>query len=446
MSINRIALKNFKCFRELDLTLPKITLLTGANSSGKSSVLYGLLAPFQSREFPLYLSPNGKYVNMGDFIEISFGNAESNEIRIDFSAQDAEGDKYEFKTGWIINPSNNLPKLNFLQVTSTLFEVKAIFNALNGKYSVHLQIYFNNDSNARNYFNVSKILVPLTRSGHISENNFSDFLTKRKRLEIKSIELQIETVDELLDDSEGTKNAVVGNIIRMVLNFIQEVDNDINFISSFRHQPERTYYQKAKSDNKVGRFGEGYIDQILEWQDRKSPKFAELGSIMTELTLLEAISAQKLTGGRFEIRVQAQKDGPWCSLADVGFGISQLLPIIVADLQLSSNSTLLVAQPEIHLHPSVQATLGDYLVRRANETNKRYILETHSEYLLNRLRLAIVKGEIEPSDIAVYYFSNLGSGSTTYPVEFTQDGQILGAPREFFDTYMMDVMEIALQA
>jgi len=446
MSINRIALRNFKCFRELDLNLPKITLLTGANSSGKSSVLYGLLAPFQSREFPLYLSPNGKYVNMGDFIEISFGNSESNEIRIDFSVQDTEGREYDFKTAWIIDPSNNLPRLNLLHVTSAHFEVKAALNPLDGKYSVHLQIDVNNDSNARNYFNVSKILVPLTRSGHINENNFSDFLTKRKELEIKSIELQIETVDELLDDSEGTKNAVVGNIIKIVLALIQDVDNDINFISSFRHQPERTYYQKAKSENKVGRFGEGYIDQISEWQDRKSPKFAELGSIMTELTLLQAISAKKLTGGRFEIRVQVQKEGPWCSLGDVGFGISQLLPIIVADLQLSSNSTLLVAQPEIHLHPSVQATLGDYLVRRANETNKRYILETHSEYLLNRLRLAIVKGEIEPSDIAISYFSNLGSGSTTYPVEFTQDGQILGAPREFFDTYMMDVMEIALQA
>ncbi|MGB0384917.1 MAG: AAA family ATPase, partial [Ardenticatenaceae bacterium] len=115
MSINRIALRNFKCFRELDLSLPKITLLTGANSSGKSSVLYGLLAPFQSREFPLYLSPNGKYVNMGDFIEISFGNSESNEIRIDFSVRDTEGDEYDFNTAWIIDPSNNLPRLNLLQ-------------------------------------------------------------------------------------------------------------------------------------------------------------------------------------------------------------------------------------------------------------------------------------------------------------------------------------------
>ena len=72
--INNISLKNFKCFQQTAINLSRITLLTGENSTGKSSVLYGLLAPFQSNDFPLYLSPNGRYVNMGDFKEISFNN------------------------------------------------------------------------------------------------------------------------------------------------------------------------------------------------------------------------------------------------------------------------------------------------------------------------------------------------------------------------------------
>jgi len=63
--INNISLKNFKCFQQTAINLSRITLLTGENSTGKSSVLYGLLAPFQSNDFPLYLSPNGRYVNMG---------------------------------------------------------------------------------------------------------------------------------------------------------------------------------------------------------------------------------------------------------------------------------------------------------------------------------------------------------------------------------------------
>jgi predicted ATPase len=153
-----------------------------------------------------------------------------------------------------------------------------------------------------------------------------------------------------------------------------------------------------------------------------------------------------LQGGRFELRVKTQKKGIWASLTDVGFGISHFLPIIVADLQLERTSTLLIEQPELHLHPSVQATLADYFIRQATTQDKQYIIETHSEYLLNRIRLAIVKEEIAPSDISVYFFENSQEGTITHEIEFTKDGQIKNAPQGFFDTYMMDVMNIALYA
>ena len=134
-------------------------------------------------------------------------------------------------------------------------------------------------------------------------------------------------------------------------------------------------------------------------------------------------------------------------MADVGFGISQFLPIIVADLQLSYKSTLIMSQPEIHLHPSVQANLGNYLVKQVKEKEKSYIVETHSEYLLNRMRLLIVQGEIQPEDVAVYYFENsIKNGSVAHRIEFTKQGQILNAPKGFFDTYMIDTMDIALNA
>lgn len=155
---------------------------------------------------------------------------------------------------------------------------------------------------------------------------------------------------------------------------------------------------------------------------------------------------RRLPGGRFELNVKVRPRGLWASLADVGFGISQFLPVITADLQLSDHSVLLLVQPEIHLHPSVQAAMGDYFVRQVRETGKQYIVETHSEYLLNRIRLAIAKGNIDPSDVSVYYFENSVNGSTTYSVEFTEDGRILNAPRGFFDTYMIDTMDIALYA
>ncbi|MCX5933927.1 MAG: DUF3696 domain-containing protein, partial [Pseudanabaena sp. LacPavin_0818_WC45_MAG_42_6] len=178
-----------------------------------------------------------------------------------------------------------------------------------------------------------------------------------------------------------------------------------------------------------------------------SEELYELVSILKDLKMIYDIKPRRLLGGRFEIKVKVKGRSKWESLADVGFGISQFLPIIVADLQLRDNSTLIMSQPEIHLHPSVQANLGDYLVKQVKERNKNYIVETHSEYLLNRMRLLIVKGEIQPEDVAVYYFENsIKDGSIAHRIEFTKDGQILNAPKGFFETYMIDTMDIALNA
>ena len=71
MQLEEIRLSHFKCFKEAKVQCSKVTLLTGANSSGKSSILYGLLGAIQTRDFPLYFSPNGNYVSMGDFEELS---------------------------------------------------------------------------------------------------------------------------------------------------------------------------------------------------------------------------------------------------------------------------------------------------------------------------------------------------------------------------------------
>lgn len=82
MAINKIKLENFKCYKEIEVDISKVTLLTGANSSGKSSILYSILGSIQSREFPFYFSPNGKYINMGDFTEIVHNHQIDETIKI----------------------------------------------------------------------------------------------------------------------------------------------------------------------------------------------------------------------------------------------------------------------------------------------------------------------------------------------------------------------------
>ena len=192
--------------------------------------------------------------------------------------------------------------------------------------------------------------------------------------------------------------------------------------------------------------GEGYIDQIVEWEESGSWEFGELIRSLQQLELLDNIKTEKMKGGRFELNVKVQKKSNFSSLTDVGFGVSQFLPIMVANLQLSEHSCLAISQPEIHLHPKIQATFGNYLANQIQRTQKQYIVETHSEYLLNRIRLLLVTGELKPEDVRVLYFENDGVKSTVYDIEFSTDGQVKGAPAGFFDTYGIDVMNIAMSA
>lgn len=259
-------------------------------------------------------------------------------------------------------------------------------------------------------------------------------------------------MDIILDllQNENTKDiAIISNAANRFNEWINdlELNPTLSFIGSHRSYPERTYYQKTKSSRQILTSGEGFIDQILEWQEKWNERFDYLVSILRNLNLLYDIKPHKIGGGRFDLKIKVKRNSSWASLADVGFGVSQLLPIIVADLQISFNSTIIIAQPEIHLHPSIQARLGDYFVKKVKESNMQYIIETHSEYLINRLRLCIVRGEIEPDDVAVYYFENTAKeGSITHRIEFTKHGEILNAPQGFFDTYMIDTMDIALSA
>ena len=437
MPINSISLKNFKCFKELDIELSKITLLTGANSSGKSSLIYGLLAILQTEQFPFYLSPNGKYVNMGSFEEISFKHNRKANIEISGEIRGRTIASFDiipinFKTIWQEDSQNNLPQLRELKLKTKEFtiEIKKADNILFSCKFSSVGFYGEEKKELLSIENIKKVKNKSFTSNCIEFEN-----------------AKFDTIDELFKATFFNRKIELFNRLQINTNYFFELfDQNFNFIGSFRDPPDRTYYQKPKSDTKIDLSGKGYIDQILEWEERNPEKLKELVSIMKELELVSEIKSRKMKGGRFEIMVKANQKSVLASLSDVGFGISQFLPVIVADLQLINDSLVAVSQPEIHLHPKVQALFGNYLVKQIKKQKKQYIIETHSEYLINRIRSLIVKGELAKKDLSVYYLENSGNGSKCHKIEFKKNGQILNAPKEFFDTYMIDVMDIALNA
>ena len=437
-----MSIENFKCFKKADFDLGRVTLLTGANSSGKSSVIYSILGAIQSGEFPFQFSPNGKYVNMGNFREMSHQQKRDHLIKIGIHFEEKIQNKIDITTYWEEDKKRKLPRLHELELKGEYFSLH--IRERENKYLLNFECS-PKDFDAKEFDSEMAKNVIVNFLGELFNNlDIVKFVPKEKAK--KSIKLTFKDFNELDRLIIKSKHFYLAFVYSLMKYSITNFDKGINFISSFRLYPQRTYYEKSKTELKVGRFGENYEDQIILWETKKTKEYKALLDIMKNLSLLEDIASKRLEGGRYELLVKTQKNGVLASLNDVGFGISQFLPIIVADLQLDDHSTLFLAQPEIHLHPSVQSAFGDYVMDFIKKTGKKYVIETHSEYLINKIRLGIVKNQVSADDVRAYYLQNNGDDVTVHELTFTTDGRILNAPEDFFKTYMMDVMDIAMNA
>lgn len=130
-------------------------------------------------------------------------------------------------------------------------------------------------------------------------------------------------------------------------------------------------------------------------------------------------------------------------LTHVGVGVSQVLPILVMCLLAEADSTLVFEQPELHLHPKVQTLLGDFFLSMAL-CNKQCIVETHSEYLIDRLRFRIASAEREPltDNAKIYFVEKPGPNSTFREVKINEFGAIVDWPDGFFDQSQQQAEEI----
>jgi hypothetical protein len=135
-------------------------------------------------------------------------------------------------------------------------------------------------------------------------------------------------------------------------------------------------------------------------------------------------------------QIQVHIGGKAVNLIDVGYGVSQVLPIIVDCLRGREEGIYLLQQPEVHLHPKAQAELGSFLAILAKQQNKSFVIETHSDYLVDRIRMDIRdKKGITPDDVALLYFERKNGEATIHRLELDDQGNIVNAPpgyRSFF--------------
>jgi len=170
-----------------------------------------------------------------------------------------------------------------------------------------------------------------------------------------------------------------------------------------------------------------------QWKDLRA-SLREFGS---ESGLFKSVNVKRL--GRKEsdpFQLQISVAGPATNLVDVGYGVSQILPILVDCLTTDRGQMLLMQQPEVHLHPRAQAQLGSFLGYLVKHRRNRFVIETHSDYLIDRVRLDIRDGKfLRPDDVSLLYCERNGVEVDVHHIRIDGEGNLVNPPagyRRFF--------------
>jgi len=245
------------------------------------------------------------------------------------------------------------------------------------------------------------------------------------------------------------------------LNFAQEkLFNSIYYLGPLRTKAERLYTWGGVTPESVGFSGENTVAAILAARDRKislgyrrpaKPLEEIIALKLKEMGLIEEFKVKPISEQRqeYEVKVLTKGSNDWVELPNVGFGISQVLPVLVQCFYAPRGSIILMEQPEIHLHPNAQSALADVMIDVINsrengeDRNIQLIIETHSEHFLRRLQRRIAENTIPEEKVSAYFANISKIPATLEPLQIDSFGNILNWPENFFGDEMTDITEQA---
>jgi predicted ATPase len=130
------------------------------------------------------------------------------------------------------------------------------------------------------------------------------------------------------------------------------------------------------------------------------------------------------------------------NLVDVGYGVSQALPVIVQASLMEGDQTLLLQQPEVHLHPRAQAALGTFFAVLAASGSSRFLVETHSDYIIDRVRQEVTKKTIPLEKVGILYFQRNGMESGCSLLDLDSNGNIVNPPPDYRNFFLHEEVNL----
>lgn len=404
--ITRLHIENFKSWRDTgELRFAPLTGLFGANSSGKTAILQFLLMLKQTVD-----SPDRKQV-------LNFGDERRDPVVLGTFPD-------------VVFQHKSLPLRWRIEFESFSFEAEIIEGARRTLEVAHFEYQEENSVSSARKRDEGDYKVEVKAAGSERDSGMTPTPpTKFYGFPPVLQSLYLEDQTHSFEDE-----------------FAQ-----VYYLGPLRDYPRREYSWTGSRPSGVGKQGERAVDALLA---ARLAGQAPPGSVWHVTSLEEQVARwlHKLglvhefridelgSENLYRVRVRRTPASPEVLLTEVGFGVSQILPVLVLCYYAPEGSILILEQPEIHLHPSVQAGLADVLIDAIQKRGIQILLESHSEYLLNRLQRRIAEENgFTQEDVALYFCSIEDGESRATPLEVDPFGNITNWPRDFFGDEMGDL-------
>lgn len=448
--LRRIGLSNFKCWKELDIELAPITLIFGANSSGKSAILQSLLMLKQtvaSRDPKKYLNFGGDqrdYVDFGGYHDLVYGHKTEESVGLNLCWDLSNEAVKELAFAPSVENKTNRPRR---------------FPSMSLRYDVSWRL--DGDLFVKNlgyqFFEDSKAASKLEM---IRQEEDQYQLT---RYEPKTAMHPIE-YDALESYPIGTLENC--HMIRFAYYFRVAGEQVLTTPSLIALQLERLLYwlfhigpqrQRAKRQYRwsgvnpsiIEPDGEQTIEHLIASSRDDGILLRNVGHRLKALDLVEEFYVLPIDQKERLYEASATVGGVESSLNDVGFGVSQVLPVITMLMSAPKGAIVLLEQPELHLHPNAQAALADLLLEVAEKRNLQLIVESHSEHIVRRMQRRIAEASpafAKPENIKMYYCQPGEGGATIDEVDVDRFGQIANWPEKFMGDISGDIHSMSKAA
>ena len=406
--LTSLTLRNFKIWKTTGLVqLAPVTLLLGTNSSGKSTIIQSLLLIRQTvrgneSNYALDFGSEARdsSVWLGQFSDVlnhSSADQSDKTISIEFNwkALPEDTEQWSYAAVYKRNPAD-AAEIHQLRIGQ-------------GERS------FNVKRQTRGAYKFS-----------IGDQK-SKLNAKREFRPLNSFTFSAATFAEMPPEDEAVIREAGSELLKELEKII--------YLGPVRQLACRQYQYSGISSATIGDDGSKAIDALissgLATKEQDSELFEKTKGWLERMGLGDDIEIRRL-GKSPLYEVWITRNGTQSNLKDVGVGVSQVLPVIIAALHAAPGHIVMIEEPESHLHPLAQSILAELFATESRDRSIQFIIETHSEHLFRRMQTLIARNDLGKKECALYFVENENSEAKFRPLEVDEFGRIGNWPKSFF--------------